>query len=414
MHTKMNKNTRKGNILVLMCFLLPAVFAVAALTINLAYAQLARTELMISTDAAARAGGRALSELQDVDQALEVARITAAMNTVSGEALVLDTADSAGQVHFGLSEKLTGSERFGFEQKDTALVRSGTVSANAMRVTGNRMTGGGGPVQMPFPGFGLPQFVDLSSQSVAMQVDRDIALVLDRSGSMGWMTWDWPSGYSPWNYSVYSAAAQAGILYTHNGSYYYSSGQDSNSFQTWAWEQYYQLGDAPNTPWDDLVLAVGVFLGVLETTVQTEMVSLSSYSTSGSNDLPLQSNYQDVIDELGTLGPGGWTAIGLGMQAGVPTLYDTNYARPLAAKTVIVMTDGMHNTGIDPVDVAEDYVGTYDITIHTVTFSAGADQNRMQAVAEIGGGLHYHADTGAELIEVFREIANNLPTIITQ
>lgn len=414
MHTKMNKKTRKGNILVLMCFLLPAVFAVAALTINLAYAQLARTELMVATDAAARAGGRALSELQDVDQALEVARITAAMNSVSGEALILDTADAANQVHFGLSEKLTGSDRFGFDQKDTSLVRAGTVSANAMRIVGNRMTGGGGPVQMPFPGFGLPQFVDLSSQSVAMQVDRDIALVLDRSGSMDWMTWNWPSGYSPWNHTVFAAAAQVGILYTYNGGYYYSSGQNSNSFQTWAWEQYYQLGDAPHTPWEDLVLAVGVFLDVLDTTVQTEMVSLSSYSTSGSNDLPLQSNYQNIISAMGNLGPNGWTAIGLGMQAGVPTLYDTNYARPLAAKTVIVMTDGMHNTGIDPVTVAQDYVGQYDLTIHTVTFSAGADQARMQQVADIGGGLHYHAETGAQLIEVFREIANNLPTIITQ
>ena len=78
------------------------------------------------------------------------------------------------------------------------------------------------------------------------------------------------------------------------------------------------------------------------------------------------------------------------------------------------MTDGMHNTGIDPVTVAQDYVGQYDLTIHTVTFSAGADQARMQQVADIGGGLHYHAETGAQLIEVFREIANNLPTIITQ
>lgn len=414
MSTKLKKRNRKGNILVLMCFLMPAVFAVSALTINLAYTQLSRTELMVATDAAARAGGRALSELQDVDQALEVARITAAMNTVSGEALILNTADNAGQVHFGMSEKLAGSDRFGFTEKNTASVRAGAVSANAMRITGDRLTGGGGPVQMPFPGFGLPQFVDMSSQSVAMQVDRDISLVLDRSGSMSWTTFNWPSGYSPWNSTIYAAATSAGILTYSGGNYYYASGQNYYSYQAWVWENYYELGPAPNSPWEDLVVAVGVFLDVLDTTAQTEMVSLSSYSSSASTDLPLQSNYQNIIDELGTLGPSGATAIGYGMQAGVPTLYDASYARPLAAKTVIVMTDGMHNTGTDPVTVAQDYIAQYDLTIHTVTFSPGADQARMQQVADIGGGLHYHAETGAELIEVFREIANNLPTIITQ
>jgi hypothetical protein len=49
-----------------------------------------------------------------------------------------------------------------------------------------------------------------------------------------------------------------------------------------------------------------------------------------------------------------------------------------------------------------------------VTFGEGADQNLMQDVAEIGGGKHYHAATGAELVAIFEEIANNLPTILTK
>jgi Ca-activated chloride channel family protein len=38
----------------------------------------------------------------------------------------------------------------------------------------------------------------------------------------------------------------------------------------------------------------------------------------------------------------------------------------------------------------------------------------MKSVADIGGGKHYHAATGAELVAIFEEIANNLPTIFTQ
>ncbi len=78
------------------------------------------------------------------------------------------------------------------------------------------------------------------------------------------------------------------------------------------------------------------------------------------------------------------------------------------------MTDGIHNTGINPRTVAQQIVSQYDVTIHTVTFGAGADQNLMQEVAEIGGGEHYHAANGDELDAIFEEIANNLPTIVTQ
>ena len=89
-------------------------------------------------------------------------------------------------------------------------------------------------------------------------------------------------------------------------------------------------------------------------------------------------------------------------------------ARPFAAKTLLVMTDGIHNRGIHPATVARNVVAQYDVTIHTVTFGGGANQSAMRQVADIGGGEHYHANTGAELQAIFEEIANNLPTIMTQ
>ena len=101
------------------------------------------------------------------------------------------------------------------------------------------------------------------------------------------------------------------------------------------------------------------------------------------------------------------------MQEGIEALLD-DAARPYAAKTMVVMTDGIHNRGIDPEDVATNLLGSYNLTIHTVTFGDGADQDKMQDVAVIGGGKHYHAATGAELVQIFEEIANNLPTILTK
>ena len=71
----------------------------------------------------------------------------------------------------------------------------------------------------------------------------------------------------------------------------------------------------------------------------------------------------------------------------------------------------------DPVDVARDELANEDIIVHTITFTPGVSQagkDAMGDVAEYGKGKHYHTDTGAGLSKIFEEIANNLPTIITQ
>lgn len=391
--------------------LLPVMFILSAFTINLAYLQLSRTEMMVATDAAARASGRTMSELQDVALARQAGEITAALNDVANSPLVLDDP----QIVFGTASNTANQNgRYAFQSSTDASIQSGDAAANAVMVSSLRANASGGQVVTPFPSFGLQSAFDIDFDAVAMQVDRDIALILDRSGSMDWKTFNWPDGTSPWNTSTFDAAVSEGILTQSGNQYYYASGQDSDSFQDWAWEEHFDLGAPPNTPWEDLEIAVESFLSVLNGTVQSERVSLSSYSTSASMDLDLTSNYTSVLTELETLGPSGMTAIGSGMDASIPSLFDAAAARPLAAKTMIVMTDGMHNTGTDPVTIATQIVAQYNVTIHSVTFSPGADQERMQEVAEIGGGQHYHAENGAELVEVFETIANNLPTILTK
>jgi Ca-activated chloride channel homolog len=413
---RFHKNNRLGNIVTLTAIMLPVMFILSAFTINLAYMQLSRTELMVATDVAARAGGRALSELQDVEQAKAAAQATAALNLVAGSPLRLDINDSSNTFEFGSTAATSGGYgRFLFTRRETSDVASGVVSANAIRVNGRLASNSlSGSVDLPMPNFGLPIDWNVSMQSVAMQVDRDIAIVLDRSGSMLWKTYAWPSGMSPWNTTIYNLAVGEGLLTRSGSYYYYAPGVTSEMYQDWVWEEYYELGPAPPAPWDELKVAVQSFLTVLENTDQSELVSLSSYATNSSLDLNLESDYAEVIAALNALTPEGATAIGRGMATADPTLFAAGYARPLAAKTMIVMTDGIHNTGTDPVTMAQQIVDAHNVTIHTITFGSGADQARMASVANIGGGAHYHANNGVELVTVFEEIANNLPTILTE
>jgi hypothetical protein len=80
---------------------------------------------------------------------------------------------------------------------------------------------------------------------------------------------------------------------------------------------------------------------------------------------------------------------------------------------MIVMTDGNHNRGPEPRIVAR-RLANDGVVIHTITFGGDADLVRMREVAQIGRGRHYHAANGAELAQIYREIALSLSTLITQ
>jgi len=287
--------------LILLALLLPALGLLAAFTINSAYMQLSKTELMVATDAAARAGGRALSEHQTVADAEAAAQATAALNLVAGRPLRLRVDGGTRDIEFGMaSPRSPNSSRFDFTPVPIANVIAGA-TANAVRINGSRQAGSlNGPVSMIFPGFVGRQTFEPHQDAVAMQVDRDIVLVLDRSGSMSWTEYDWPSGTSPYYRSTLDAGVRAGLLYNYGGSYYYASGVDSYDYQDWAWEEHYDLGPAPPSPWKELVTAVKAFLEVLEGTPQTEHVALASYSSYSSLDLQLTSDYDLVMAELAT------------------------------------------------------------------------------------------------------------------
>ena len=368
---------KRGIIVMLIAFLLPVFVIIASFAINVAWMQLTRTELRTATDAASRAGAKILSLEQDVDAARAAAIDAASRNTVAGQPLQLADSD----IVFGTAAQ-NGSGRFVFTP--------GGQPTNSLRVTGQRTTGSlSGPVNLFMTGtIGIDHYEPVH-QAEAVMLDRDIALVIDRSGSMG--------------LSVNSSST--------------GNGQNCGPMNS-------------NTRFVALANAIDIFLAELEDTYPEEQVALCSYSSNSSiwcynddwylleyntatkhNNLTL--NYGTVqahIDEMLERGIRGGTAIGRGLRRGISAL---DNARPLATKTIVLMTDGVHNTSVSPITVAYEAEAA-DILVHTITFSAGADQSQMQQVANITGGKHFHADDAADLAAVFREIARTLPVMITE
>ena len=336
----MIRQARRGAMLVVISVVLIILFVAAALSIDIAYVHLVRAELRTVSDAAARAGTEALARTQSEQEAIDTAIRIAQENTAAGTGFQLTPAD----VEIG-SHVVQRNGRFQF-------VPNGT-PRNAVRVNAARTAGSpNGPVALMFgPLFGRTSFEPQQS-AIACQLDRDMCLVLDVSGSM----------------------RSAGRL-------------------------------------NALKNAVSVFLDELDGTQQDEIVSLCIYSSNASKIVPLTTNLDLIDNRVRRLGASGMTAIGRGIQVGQNSLLRDPLGRSFAAKTMIVMTDGNHNRGVSPLTAANN-ANRAGCVVHTITFSGGANQSLMRQVAARTGGIHLHANSNAQLIEAFRKIALHLPVVL--
>ncbi|MCU0712459.1 MAG: VWA domain-containing protein [Pirellula sp.] len=160
--------------------------------------------------------------------------------------------------------------------------------------------------------------------------------------------------------------------------------------------------------------AVNVFLDELSDSSPLAQVSLSVYSTTSFPITQLTDDFSLIRTQVAALPANGFTAIGLGLRTGINSLRSDPNTRPFAAKTVILMTDGIHNMGVNPMVTVRDAVAN-NMTVHTVTFSSDANQSLMRNVARATqGGLHFHADDANDLNQVFRDIAKNLAVVLIE
>ena len=357
--------SRRGATAATLALMLPVVLAIAAYGINVVYMELARTELQITIDVATRAAGRVLAVTGDKQQAIAAADNLMKENPFANEKMTLSGSD----IVFGVSTRTSEKERYKFGVG---------ANPNAVQIQAN------GKIKVPmlFPTLGVPiQFRPIKT-SISTQCEMDIALVLDRSGSMAFSTDEISGNYNP-------AAAPAGWIYGNPVP--------------------------PKARWLDAVDAVQRFLDLMGASGHDERVSMSSYNDKARTDVSLVNNYpaiRSAMDKYSAKFDQGATNIGDGILAGANALSDKRYSRSWASRVMIVLTDGIHNIGTDPLYAAQQ-AAAQNILIFTVTFSVEADIARMQQVAAAGSGKHFHAVDGSQLAAAFEEIAHSLPTLIT-
>lgn len=376
---------RRGAMAVMIAICLPIFLIFAAFAIDVAYMHLARAELRIATDAAARAAGRTLSRTQSVAAALAAAQDAASRNLVAGQPLRLEPAD----IQFGTNNRPNDATPWDFTP-------AGSGEINAVRVTGRKTEGSpSNPVPLFLAkalGREAKPYYEPIRTSIAMQIDRDIILVVDRSGSM-------LSPADP-NVPANYVTRQIGWETSQLGDRTFLS-------------PIYAYDCISGTKWNALNDAVEVFLQTLEQTIPEEHVALASFDHAATRDVELTSNYNLIRAAMDVhthaLSAGG-TSIPDGFAKGLAQVLNENTVRPYARKTVILMTDGV---GGDPRPAIQDAARDHRLTVHTVTFGPEANQSLMADAAEDGGGRHWHADSRATLLDAYGEIAEDVPTVLT-
>jgi len=340
MNRKAKPAHRRGAMMVLIAVMLLGFMVAVAFSVDVAQMHLSRTELRTATDAAAKAAAATLSDTLDQNLAIARAQQIAAANTVNGDPLIIPASD----FQFGRSQESVGG-KFDFALNQTPL--------NSVRVEGRRTADSpSGAVPLFFGNvLGVSTFEPITS-AMATYIERDVVLVVDRSGSM------------------------AGQKFA------------------------------------DLSAAIDVFVNTLDSTPVDERVGLASYNDQATADVALTENLAEISAGMAAMPVGGFTSISRGMNAGGQIML-AGRSPDFVERTMIVMTDGIHNRGPEPRTVAT-LLADQDVTIHSITFGNGADQVRMREVSDIGGGNHYHAVNGQQLQDIYREIALTLSTMITE
>lgn len=382
---------RRGAILVLCALLLPLILLIGGFGLYIAKAQLLRSELRTATDFAARAGAKRLSMDQSPNAAVAAAIDAASRNTISGAPMPL----TAGEITLGESRQ-TGGLRGRFE------FNAGGSRPNAVRVDG--VVPANDPVFQMLGGLTNISAQNFELPAVATNLDRDICVVIDRSGSMT----------QPVNSTNNGTLEPCGPL--RNDSRFAALSRAVDVFIT----------ELDQTPQDELIClasyssAVNIRCrccgGGCETTSSrcrgrvTNRIRFAQASIESSLS-PNASALQAPIRAMLTNGIGGSTAIGSGLRAGLRAVQGTG-ARPFAFPTIVLMTDGVQNLGVSPL-VAAAEAARDGVVVHTITFSRGANQALMRQVADTTGGKHLHADDAGSLNRAFQEIARTLPVMLT-
>lgn len=378
--SRRNPSTRRGAMMPVVAMVIPIIMIFVGYSINIAYMELAQTELRLTCDSAAKAALINYGATNSSSTAIAFGQSISSNNKVMGQSVTIPSS----KFIFGNSTKQSnGSYLF---------TASGT-PVNSVQVTG------ASSVTLPFGFMIASGKYSCSELSYATRVSYNIMLVLDRSASMAFDL----SG----NEFVYPADR---TLYSPLQSYFTTPSPTASR-------------------WASLTSAVNTFITVIQSrnlnvnvglVTYAENYTLGSYSSQEATlDVGLTTNYASILTAMNNYGSApllGDTNISAGLALAQSEL-TSSAATPTSDLVIILFTDGVATTGNTNIpSLTSSYRTGSNIMTHVITFggeaASGTVQTQMQSAAQNGNGLFFNAATSAQLQSAFQTIADSLPAVL--
>jgi Flp pilus assembly protein TadG len=430
---------RAGGIVLLLALLMMAILAYAAISIDLAYTRLVRAELRNAADTSALAAAGTLRDTNDPAAARAAAVLYGSLNKAASSSVQIDA-----------NNDVTLGQRVYDPNSGTWSFVAGQEPFDSVKVQARRTNGSlGGPVAMFFGKALNRPYAETAASAIATYLPRDIAIVIDLSGSMlydstllheanttinnqaVWTALGSPKFGTMQNWSTlvtYSSGTSNSTIISNLGltnvPYPYPQGSWSefvnyvksdsrlpttyrNKYGLKTWLDYTlqdrsyktstpSLYNTPEQPVTALKGALSIMVDYLKTLDTEEWVSVSTFDTYNRVEVGLTSNLETIRTNILNKQAGHYareTNIGGGLLSGAQTLTGGT-GRPNAQKVIILFSDGAANEpGSDT--QARQYAldqataaANQNIIIHTISFSPLADTSLMSQIAAIGNGVH--------------------------
>lgn len=155
---------------------------------------------------------------------------------------------------------------------------------------------------------------------------------------------------------------------------------------------------------------------LIDTLPANDRVGLISFNGSARLEQPPTDDRGAVLAALGTLQAGGATAIGDALSLAVRQLAPAARAAPAGsrpASMIVLLTDGVANSGIDPLAAAAQArsagiavqavgIGRRDASVRVHgQLVGGVDEQALQGIAEATGGKYFYAEESGRLAQIY-------------
>jgi Ca-activated chloride channel family protein len=159
------------------------------------------------------------------------------------------------------------------------------------------------------------------------------------------------------------------------------------------------------------------FVRALPDGAKVGLVSFAGYATL---EVEPTTDHQRVIDQIDLLQMARRTAIGDGLLESLKAIPKDENDKPLGPSTVVLLSDGRTNSGIDPLDVTP-FARDMGVVVHTIGLGRRSnpgdpdqqwggfwiqfDEETLRAIAESTGGQYYAAESAEALRQAYSSLS---------